>query len=69
MNTIKTEDLIRFLYNETSNNENLLIEASLAYDTKLKEEYETLKGTVEELNSLSFSPSDKSIDRILSHLS
>ena len=69
MNTIKTEDLIRFLYNETSNSENLLIEAGLAYDIKLKEEYETLKGTMDELNSLSFSPSDKSIDRILSHLS
>ena len=68
MNTIKTEDLVRFLYNETTNSENLLIETALVYNVELKKEFDSLKCTIDELNSLSFSPSDKSIDRILSHL-
>ena len=68
MNTIKTEDLIRFLYNETSNKENLLIESALAYDFKLKEEYNSLKEAIDELKSFSLSPSEQSVNRILSHL-
>ena len=68
MNTIKTEYLIRFLYNETSSKENLLIESALAYDFKLKEEYNSLKEAVDELKCLSVSPSEHSINRILSHL-
>lgn len=69
MNTIKTEDLIRFLYNETSTKENLLIESALAYDFNLKEEYNSLKASIDELNSFSLSPSEQSVNRILSHLS
>ena len=68
MNTIKTEDLIRFLYNETSNKENLIIESVLAYDFKLKEEYNSLKEAIDELKSFSLSPSEQSVNRILSHL-
>ena len=68
MNTIKTEDLIRFLYNETSNKENLLIESALAYDFKLKEEYNSLKEAIDELKSFSLSPSEQCVNRILSHL-
>lgn len=68
MNTIKTVDLIRFLYNETSNKENLLIESALAYDFKLKEEYNSLKEAIDELKSFSLSPSEQSVNRILSHL-
>jgi len=68
MNTIKTEDLIRFLYHETSNKENLLIESALAYDFKLKEEYNSLKEAIDELKSFSLSPSEQSVNRILSHL-
>lgn len=68
MSTIKTEDLIRFLYNETSDTENLAIESALAYDFKLKEEYHSLKEAIEELKSFSISPSEQSVNRIISHI-
>ncbi len=67
MNAIKTEDLVRFLYNETTTEETLKIESALLYDFQLKEEYNQLKETVDELMEFSCSPSEKTIESILSY--
>ena len=67
MQKISTEDLIQYLYNETSSSQNILIKEALEQDWNLREEYEQLKETIEEIGQLSFSPSSTTIDNILKH--
>ncbi len=67
MNKINTDDLIQFLYNETSESQNIVIKEALENDLNLREEYEELKNTLDELNTLSYSPDAKTIDSILKY--
>jgi hypothetical protein len=61
------EDLIQFLYNETSTQKTAQIVAALENDWELKEKYELLASDVERLKSISLSPSPNSISNILSY--
>ncbi len=61
------EDLIQFLYNETSTQKTAQIAAALENDWELKEKYELLASDVERLKSISLSPSTNSISNILSY--
>ena len=67
MQKISTEELIQYIYNETSVSQSALIKDSLENDWNLREEYEQLKNTIEEVSSLSFSPNSKTIDNILKY--
>jgi hypothetical protein len=67
MNKINTDDLIQFLYNETSESQNIVIKEALENDLNLREEYEELKNTIDELGTLSYSPNAKTIENILKY--
>jgi len=65
MQTIGTEELIQFLYNETTNEQNIRIQKALETDWSVKEEYEMLLQTIEEMKKVSYSPSNQTIESIL----
>lgn len=67
MHTFTSEELLAFLYQETSTEKNEQIVNALEEDLKLREEYEQLCESKEELALVSFSPSQKSIDNILNY--
>ncbi len=67
MNKFIEEDLIQFLYNETSTQKTAQRVAALENDLELKEKYELLASDVERLKSISLSPSPNSISNILSY--
>jgi len=65
MQTIGTEELIQFLYNETSIEQNIRIQKALETDWNVKEEYEMLQETIAELKKVSYSPSNQTIESVL----
>lgn len=67
MQKIHTEDLIQYLYNETSESQNVLIKEALENDLNLRDEYEELKKTIEELGTLSFTPDSKTVESVLKY--
>ncbi len=58
-------DLIRYIYQETSLEENKVIEVLIATDTKFNAEYQTLKAALEGLQGNTSSPPDRVIDNII----
>ena len=58
-------DLIRFLYQETSVADTMGIAEALLEDRALYEEYESLKGSFAQLPKAQFSPSHATIQNIL----
>jgi hypothetical protein len=67
MNHITTEDMIRFLYNEMTPEETRLVNEALATDWTLKEKYEMLKASKNDLDSIHLSPRKSSINSILQY--
>lgn len=66
---ITPEDLVRYLYNETSEHKTADIKVALQTDWNLKESYETLLNSNENLNKIHFSPRPQSVNRILEYAS
>ncbi len=64
---ITQDNLIRYIYQETTAEETDLIEEALQSDWELKELYETLVEAKAELSKLQVSPSQKVVDKILSY--
>ena len=60
-------DLIRFIYKETSTNETLAIEDALKYDFEFQEEYKNLLDATSNLPKVFFKPSQDSLSQILKH--
>lgn len=60
-----SNDLIRFLYKETSVAETMGIAESLSDDQLLLEEYQALKNNFQQLPKAKFSPSQRTIQNIL----
>ncbi len=58
-------DLIRFIYKETSTAENLGIKEALSGDINLSEEYNALMGSYTQLPKAKFDPSKNTIQNIL----
>ena len=58
-------DLVRFIYKETSVTESLGITEALSEDRKLFEEYEALMGSYLQLPKAKFDPSKNTIQDIL----
>ncbi|WP_018611399.1 hypothetical protein [Segetibacter koreensis] len=62
-----SEDLIQYLYHETSEAETKAIEKALQADWNLKEEFEALKATKQGLGRILSSPRRQSIMAILNY--
>jgi len=60
-----TEDLIRFIYNETTTDESNDISVALLSNSNLMAEFESLNETITQLDSLSMIPSPTSIKIIM----
>ena len=60
-------DLIRFLYNETTKDEERKIRKALLVEDELMDEFKSLKKLVRKIEGLELEPSDDSIQKILSY--
>ncbi len=65
--TFTQDELIRYIYHETSDQENKEIENALICDDVILEMYKKLKNTIEQLDKIEQSPSGKVIDKILNY--
>ena len=65
MDIFTPENMIRYLYNETSPEETAAITRALESDWALREKFEILKHSVEGLNGIHRSPRPKVIESIL----
>lgn len=68
MQSFSTEDLLQYLYKETSPEKTVAIMNALETDAELREKLDTLIATKKRLDLLkSFSPSQETIDKILDY--
>ena len=65
--TFTQDDLVRYIYQETTTEESVEIEMALIFDEALAEKYSELTKTVDLLTQVKVKPSDQSIDKILSY--
>jgi hypothetical protein len=63
--TSTQNEIVRYIYNETSSSENVLIETSLIYDNELLDFYLDCLELKEEMNQIELSPKESSIQNIL----
>lgn len=63
------EDLVRYLYNETSEKKTAAITAALQTDWSLKESYDKLVASSKNLDTIKLSPRPESINKILEYAS
>jgi hypothetical protein len=67
MHSFTSEDLLQYLYGETSKEKSAAIKAALQNDWSLQEKLNLLSLTKDELSSVSFSPSSASVNNILKY--
>ena len=67
MERFTTEDLIQYLYNETSLDKSAAIEAAMQSDWNLLEKFEALESASKRLETISLSPRQQTIDFILNY--
>ena len=65
--TFTQDDLIRFLYRETSEEENKELKKALTHEPELKVQLEELQATIKNLDGTLMNPSDDVVNRILSY--
>ena len=65
--TFTPNDVIRYIYKETSEEESKLIAYTLLTDTELRTFYEEMKGMKQEISRLMNEPSERTIGRILTY--
>ena len=63
--TSTQNEIVRYIYNETSSSENVIIETSLVYDNDLLEFYLDCIEIKEEMNQINLSPRETTIQNIL----
>jgi len=64
---VTPEDLVRYLYNETSDQKSAAIKAALQTDWNLRESYEKLLNSHKNLNTIKASPRRESVNKILAY--
>jgi len=69
MNKFTPEDLVQYLYNETSVQKKAAIEAELERDWNLRDAYEQLLDAHKNLDEIQLSPRDESVNRVLQYAS
>lgn len=68
MEELSTQNnLVRFLYQETSLREEIVLKRQMASDSALQEEYTMLKEAKLQLPKVLFNPSASVLDRIMNH--
>jgi len=68
MNNFTTEDLLQYLYKETSADKTAAIKLALETDWNLLEEMEFLKASLQELDSIKLmSPSNETLQNIFAY--
>ena len=67
MSIFTPEDLILFVYQETSPEHTAAIEQALASDWALQEKFQVIESSVEELNTELYSPREETIRNILNY--
>ena len=67
MHNFTQEDLLLYLYNETSPAQTAAIKAALETDWSLREKFEELTSAQKQLQTLQMSPSRQTIDNILNY--
>lgn len=65
--TKQLNDVVRYVYNETSKKENAIIEESLARDVNLLDFYLDSLNIKAEMEKIKMIPSDQSISKILAY--
>jgi hypothetical protein len=60
-------DLLRFIYKEVEICEYFEMDYAVSEDQNLKEEYQSLKSTIDSLPAVSFNPAASSINNILGY--
>ena len=65
--TFTQNDLIRFLYHETSEEETKEINKALLCDSELQTQYKELNATRKELDAVRLEPSAEVVDNILNY--
>ena len=69
MINITPEELVRYIYNETSPQKAEKIRVALQTDWNLRDTYEKLVDTEKELSKLKFSPRVETVNKILAYAS
>ncbi len=67
MHNFTQEDLLLYLYKETSPAQSAEIKAALESDWTLREQFEVITSAQKQLETLKLSPSQQTIDNILSY--
>ena len=67
MHNFTPEDLLQYLYKETSPEQTAQITAALETDWSLREKFEVITSAQSRLEALKMSPSQQTIDNILSY--
>ena len=67
MHNFTPEDLLQYLYKETSPEQTAQIAAALETDWSLREKFEVLNSAQKRLEALKMSPSQQTIDNILTY--
>ena len=67
MHSLTPEDLLQYLYNETSIEKTAAIKAALESDWSLREKFEVISLGSKRLEKITLSPRKKTIDNILSY--
>lgn len=65
--TFTQDDLVRYIYQETTKEENIEIEQAMLFDESLADEYAQLSNVVSSLNGIQKEPYQKTIDSILNY--
>ncbi len=65
--TFTQDDVIRYIYNETTAEETEAIAQALITDEMLMDEYKQLSASIDSLNSAMLEPSEKVITNILNY--
>ena len=67
MHNFTPEDLVQYLYKETSPEKSTAIEAALQTDWSLKEMYEVIVSAQKRLEAFQLSPREEAVTKILNH--
>jgi hypothetical protein len=67
MHNFTPEDLVQYLYNETSTEKTAAIKAAIETDYSLREEFEVLTSDQKRLQALRLSPRKEAINKILNY--
>jgi hypothetical protein len=67
MHNFTPEDLLLYLYNETSPAQTAQIKAALETDWSLREKFEVMVSAQNKLETLKMSPSQRTVDNILDY--